>query len=687
MTARRVAASAVVAAFVVSWSAAGAAALQDAGPDLAELADELGGLRAAASNPDTALGTILRLTDILDGLDGLRDADGGLPAIETELHRRALEYRARAHVTREQTDLAADDLRLLVLADPAHRLEVFGLTPAVLDLFEMQRSALLAHLSVATEPPGATVFVGEQPVGRTPLAGHPVFAGPVRIRIERPGFAPVEEGLRNLLPGDLVILEHELERTGPVLPVVTAPPGATVRVGGRVVGVTAGELPEALRPLVPPRFTGETFSAPLDLAVLVAGPNEITMEAPCRRPSRFVFHADEVRDYLPRFVRLGPSTGGLRVESDPMGGVVILDGEERGVTPLSFSAMCSGPHRVEIRHRVGRCARSFDVIRGSRAAVRCEVLPAILLERSGLGDLPGLEAALGEVLEESLAFHFLVGADEAGAQARVRVVAPEPGAGPARVEFLVAGSEAPDRAEFDRFSPPSAASALRELLDPPERRRNWIGLTATVRRVAGTEGEARRLLVTGLHPGGPAALAGVEPGDEVVELGGEAIRDELGLRRAVASGEPGATVDLLVRRAASDRLLRVEVGETPVLPEARGGRCNRRLVALEGELARGNPDPTLRLEAAGCWILLGDPDRAMRDHLAELDSGPTRLFEAGVGRGTLLYQRGVALAALGETLRANEAFEAAAAVPGATLRTHDGPVLAPLAQRHASLAR
>ena len=64
-------------------------------------------------------------------------------------------------------------------------------------------------------------------------------------------------------------------------------------------------------------------------------------------------------------------------------------------------------------------------------------------------------------------------------------------------------------------------------------------------------------------------------------------------------------------------------------------------------------------------------------YLAEVSAGAG----AGVGEGTVLYYRALALDALGERARAAQAFEAAAAVPGATLVTHDGPLLAPLASR------
>ena len=660
----------------------GEIAAQEAAADPVVIAGDLRTLRPQTGDPDLAVEAVLALTAILDQLDAARDRDGRLPEIENELFLRALEYRARAHVTRESPEQASDDLRLLILADPTWRLDAGGLSPAVLDLFEEQRSDLLAYLTVFTEPAGVTVFVEDQPIGATPLTGRPVFAGLLTIRLERPGFSVYTEPRREVLAGEMITIEHAMERSRPVLSVITSPAGVTVRVGGRVAGVTGGALPEDLRPLVPPRFARDEFSAPLQLGNLETGANEITLEAPCRTPSRFTFHADEARDYLPRFVRLRPSTGGLRIESEPSGATVVLDGEERGVTPLSFSAMCSGEHEVEIRHPAGRCARSVTVSRGSRTAVSCEVLPVLAMTPGG-PESSDAERAVRRVLEARDDYFVVDGGDAPGAQARVRVRLPEPGAGPARVEFLAAGSGTPDVAPFDRFAPESAGSAAERLLIPPTRRRSWTGMTAVALTNSGAGNGSRGLRVTSVHPAGPAVLAGVEPGDELREVEGRLLSDELGLAELVAGEAPDTTIDLVVRREGNERQLRLVLSETPVLPSLSAGKCNRRLVELEADFARGRSDATRQLEAGICWILLGDPERALVRYLAEVRAGEG----AGIGEGTVLYYRALALDALGERARAAQAFEAAAAVPGATLVTHDGPLLAPLASRRLGTAR
>ena len=664
-----------------------------ADPDAAALAADIRELRSWTSDPDLAIEAALELTAILDALDARRDAAGRLPEIEAELFLRALEYRARAHLARGAPERAADDLRLVVLGDPTWRLDVTELSAAVVDLFEQQRGELLAYLSVFTEPAGVTVRVEDEVVGSTPLQGRAIFAGRVTIRLERPGFAVHSERQREILAGERIEIEHVMERSRPVLSVITAPAGVTVRVGGRVAGVTDGSLPEDLRPLVPPRFAREEFSAPLRLGNLETGANEITLEAPCRTPSRFTFHADEARDYLPRFVRLRPSTGGLRIESEPSGGAVVLDGEERGVTPLSFSAMCSGDHDVEIRHPAGRCARAFHVSRGARTAVSCEVLPVIALEGEPSAGESEAVAETRRALRAREDYFFLEAPDEHGIQARVRVVLPEPGGGSARVEFRAAGSRAPDVVGFDRFEPDALRAALDRLLTPPLRRRPWLGLTALA--IAGATANGREngadaapdrapgLEITSVHPAGPAVLAGIERGDEIREVEGRRVQDELALAELVAAGQPDGTLDLVVRRGETERALRLVLSETPILPSLAADQCNLRLVQLEADFARGGSDPTHQLEAGICWILAGDPERALLRRLNGLEAPAG----AGIGAGAVHYYRGLAFEALGERARAAEAFAAAAAVPGATLVTHDGPPLAPLALRRLAATR
>ena len=59
--------------------------------DPAAIAGELRTLRPQAADPDLAVEAVLALTAILDQLDALRDPEGRLPEIESELFLRALE--------------------------------------------------------------------------------------------------------------------------------------------------------------------------------------------------------------------------------------------------------------------------------------------------------------------------------------------------------------------------------------------------------------------------------------------------------------------------------------------------------------------------------------------------------------------------------------------------------------------
>jgi putative serine protease PepD len=70
-------------------------------------------------------------------------------------------------------------------------------------------------------------------------------------------------------------------------------------------------------------------------------------------------------------------------------------------------------------------------------------------------------------------------------------------------------------------------------------------------------------LVQAVTPGGPAAEAGLQPGDLIVELDGKAVRSPSNLGQSVLTRKPGDTVEVVVQRDGNRRTLRVTLGQRP----------------------------------------------------------------------------------------------------------------------------
>ena len=88
-------------------------------------------------------------------------------------------------------------------------------------------------------------------------------------------------------------------------------------------------------------------------------------------------------------------------------------------------------------------------------------------------------------------------------------------------------------------------------------------------------------LITSVSAGGPAARAGIEPGDVVVEWNGRPVRDNEDLVSLVVATKPGTTVPATIVRDKQRRTLNITVDELDL--EAEAGRTTSRREREEAE--------------------------------------------------------------------------------------------------------
>jgi serine protease Do len=82
-------------------------------------------------------------------------------------------------------------------------------------------------------------------------------------------------------------------------------------------------------------------------------------------------------------------------------------------------------------------------------------------------------------------------------------------------------------------------------------------------------------LVSGVSPGTPAAKAGIQPGDVIVEYNGRPVTDSDSLVEMVVNTKPGTTVPVTIYRENKRQTLNITPDELDLEAEANGGRSIR----------------------------------------------------------------------------------------------------------------
>lgn len=182
-------------------------------------------------------------------------------------------------------------------------------------------------ITVDTEPPGAYVFLGETFIGQTPIEGKGAVVGRATLRVNLEGYHEEVDSLELIKDEPVKRSFVLLVKTGSIR-ITSAPSGADIVLDGETTGLrtpaTIEDLSVNKLHRVGVRLSGFIGRTQQGIEVAEGVTTEIHLELSTQRHP-------------------------LTIESAPYEANIYIDGEFRGTTPQSFTAIEEGSHSVELR--------------------------------------------------------------------------------------------------------------------------------------------------------------------------------------------------------------------------------------------------------------------------------------------------------------------------------------------------
>lgn len=630
----------------------------------------------------------------------------------------ALDYRGRAYFNQGDRERARADFAKLLKVKIDYEIDPKMVSPKVIDLFKEVRKESVGSLSIGSDPPGAEVFLNEEPLGRTPLLGRAVIQGSYKLRLVLKGFQDYEEDLL-ATPRTELKKEVRLTPNRRTLQFITQPAGVNVLLDGEVAGTTFGTLEADKHSLA--RDAGldpARASAALLVPGVTPGEHKVSFEKECFEPNlRTITVSLDMERNAPQVfqpVLMKENLGQIRVISHPSGAEVFVDGRPQGTTPLQQTAVCVGDREIRLFKKgegtwFERVRIRPDALNTLDARLRPTLLYLGTFRLDGWGRLnwSDEDRSLLEGLRTLGSVNQVRASDELSAfrdslvkemtqREAVEEVRKGKGIPPPRVAEALTRFEAdllmavfsveveggkgastlflysseqpePDRVRLDLTRPEEVKPFLARFDKVPDQTRPWIG-AAFADTMLG-EGP----VVVRVVKGGPAALAGLLPGDQVLSLDNRKVSEARGLAPSGGWKEADRAA-FGVMREGPVQTVTVTVGATPVLiPENSPDTLYNKALGDYRQISRGGDDPLSRslalLNLGIAFMHFRSYDKALSEAL----NGVNLPAGGGISRGTVRYYQGQCYLKKDLIPEARTAFQDAVAAADATLESNDGP--------------
>lgn len=690
---------------------------------LLKLKEQLSEAQVLFDDPNRQSQSIDFLTQIIRAVEGEQRTRGTVSEEIASILSRARELRAIAYFNAGERLGAEEDFRQLILADARRTLDRELLSPKIVDFFEDQKKKLVGYIALATEPAGARVTVDGEFYGLSNLFPQDIIVGQHRVEVTLTGYDAVVRDVR-ILPQETLPLEFTLVRNSAALPMITQPADVEILVNGESRGRTSGSLRPEFRSFIDASlYAIDQLSDVFQLSPLPLGHHTIELRKECYEPVRFQFEVEAPQDYTAQIHKLEESVGRIRLSSTPPGARVFLDGQYKGNTPIDLARVCSGTHRLEVKHPTGKYLEDFVLEKNDVLALDCPIRPSlaflgVVAEEGVPGrDREDIRQKLTAELQKMTAMNLIlpspeqlagilgkdrdvsafVARDLAGARSEIpkeqardlsekvasalEVEALLVGYVPVQrltkdvwFNLLARGSTHPDTYLVNYLNPEAVPGFIAKLSSPTPIYGSWIGLTTVDTRL--TAGPA----VLAVEPESPAAAAGIQLGEVVTAADGTPIGASRDLLLKIRAKEPGSAIALTLQGKDATRDVEVRVGRTALeIPLNQPGFLyNKAIIDMRHRMAaEPAAEPLARLNLALGHVELGDYETALKEQLPKIRLPGSR----GICQGTVYYYMGLSYQMLGERADAAHWYKEALKYAEATLQSNDGPHVAPLAER------
>jgi hypothetical protein len=684
-------------------------------------ADQLSNVKGLVDQARTSFEAL----DYENTIKALDSAIGAIEARPTPEARRLLpsayEMRGRSLFGLGKEPEARNDFLSLLKVEPGYVLSG-QVSPRIATMFDELVKANVTELRLVVVPADADVLLDGTKIGATAIV--PIAVGDHTLSVSRIGFRSITQPFTATAGAATVVDSLTLERTATVLKFVTAPAGVDVVIDGISHGRTLPGPPPAEYAEKAARagVTAAELSEVLTVTEIPIGAHRIQFRKDCFVMDERQQTVDQLNDYVFDPVKLAPAVALVSVSSNQPGTLVLVDGMQRGVAPMTISDVCEGQHLVELKSQSGRYFQRVDARTGAKINIEGTLRPAFaLVSASGPAALNtdlrltiekqfassqsvtlfappadltakalateklpadwlafdsnkrplGTAAEVATVMRGDLSARLSRQFDSQGiasvtvpsAASRNRLV----------VTLLASGSSDPDVIELDLDSVDATSQAVGRLDRSLSFFRPSLGLTAV--DVSDMEGP----VIVAVDPNGPAAKAGIQLGDVVLKANAQPVPDAAALIALLASrkADEDMTLDLKDRAGAAKRA-DTKVFMTPRLIglNDQSLMINKILVDLRNRLqAPGDPflDSVMRLNLAVALARVGAwSDARIELQRVKLNDGP------GVAAGTVHYLLGLAAERMGNIAEAEAAWKTAAA--STALETEDGLPVKDLAE-------